>query len=106
MNCLGKVVRCRRRQPRRRNSVTVIGQISVYRPDWMRKPNCVVNDCCETDADEEQNDDRSRARLQRPLVSMMRVYAALGPTSNVVVETRPHSLTSMSVKELSHQPAA
>ncbi len=75
MNCLGKVVRCRRRQPRRRNSVTVIGQISVYRPDWMRKPNCVVNDCCETDADEEQDDDRSRARLQRPLVSMMRVYA-------------------------------
>jgi len=32
----------------------VIGQLSVYRPDWMRKPNCVVNDCCETDADEEQ----------------------------------------------------
>jgi len=53
----------------------------------MRKPNCVVNDCRETDADEEQDDDRSRARLQRPLVSMMRVYAALGPTSNVVVVT-------------------
>lgn len=61
----------------------------MYRPDWMRKPNWVVNDCRETDADEEQDDDRSRARLQRPLVSMMRVYAALGPTSNVVVETRP-----------------
>jgi hypothetical protein len=56
----------------------VIGQPSVYRPDWMRKPNWVLNDCRETDADEEQDDDRSRARLQRPLVSMMRVYAALG----------------------------
>jgi hypothetical protein len=44
----------------------------------MRKPNWVVNDCRETDADEEQDDYRSRARLQRPLVSMMRVYAALG----------------------------
>ena len=56
----------------------MIGQPSVYRPDWMRKPNWVVNDCRETDADEEQDDDRSWARLQRPLVSMMRVYAALG----------------------------
>jgi hypothetical protein len=44
----------------------------------MRKPNWVLNDCRETDADEEQDDDRSRARLQRPLVSMMRVYAGLG----------------------------
>lgn len=60
------------------NRVTVIGQPSVYRPDWMRKPNWVVNDCRETDADEEQDDDRSRPRLQRPLVIMMRVYAALG----------------------------
>jgi hypothetical protein len=53
----------------------------------MRKPNCVVNDCRETDADEEQDDDRSRARLQRPLVSMMRVYAALGRLPTWLLKT-------------------
>jgi hypothetical protein len=89
MNCLGKLCVVVDVNPDGGNSVTVIGQLSVYRPDWMRKPNCVVNDCRETDADEEQDDDRSRGTFTKTSGKHDASLRGPRPTSNVVVVIRP-----------------